>query len=135
MTRVIESPGLPKPVGAYSIALAHKDILTVSGHIAINREGRNLCEADIGTQVRCIFENLREILRAAGTSLDHVLDVTVFLTDINEFAAFDDLYTHEFGSHRPTRSLVQVSALPKRAKVELKVVAYLDASSNADAPA
>lgn len=126
VARIIEGPNLPKPVGAYSTAILHNGILTISGQIAIDRDGKDLCNADIVTQVRCIFQNLRAILGAASTSLDHILDVTVFLSDIRDFGVFNDAYTRELGSHRPTRALMQVCALPKGAKIELKVVAYVD---------
>ncbi len=128
--RPVESPDLPKTVGAYSPAVRYKDLITVSGQIAIDHEGNNLCNADIKEQVRCIFDNLRRILKAAGSSLDNVLDVTVFMTNIGEFGEFDEEYGRQFGAHRPTRAAVGVPALPKGAGVELKVLAVVDESKD-----
>ena len=127
--RVIQSSTFPKPLGPYSHAIVHGGLLRTSGQIAIDSAGTNLCDADIGVQVGCIFDNLQKILKEAGATVEHILDVVVFLTDIHDFPAFNEHYGKCLGSHRPTRSVVEVSALPKGAKVELKVLAYIEKSA------
>ncbi len=118
----IQSLHTAKPIGAYSQAIVYDRLLFISGQIALREDG-TIEGSDIRGQVRYIFGNLREILRAAGSSTEHILDVTVFLTDMGDFRQLDEQYGRELGDHRPTRAVIEVSALPRGAKVELKVLA------------
>jgi 2-iminobutanoate/2-iminopropanoate deaminase len=120
----IKSEDAPKAIGPYSQAVAYKDLLFLSGQIPINPRSGGIESATIEGQTRQVMENIQSILVAAGSDLTRVIKCTVFLSNLEEFAAFNTVYGEYFGSAPPARSTVQVAKLPRDAKVEIEVVAY-----------
>ena len=119
----------PEPAGAYPHAKRVGDFLFVSG-IGPRTRGSKVIPGvdphDIEVQTKAVFENIRFILEDAGATWEDIVDVTVFLTDMKrDFAAFNRLYAEAFATNRPTRTTIEVGALPTPIAVELKVVAYL----------
>ena len=121
--RAVVSPRAPRPVGPYPHARRFGNLLFVSG-IGPRDRATDAVPAGIEAQTRSAIENVRVILEDAGSSLEKVIDVTVFLTDIaGDFAAFNRVYGEYFGRVLPTRTTVGVVALPTPISVELKVIA------------
>jgi 2-aminomuconate deaminase len=119
----------PEPVGAYPHAKRVGDFLFVSGIGPRTRSSKTIPGVDphdIEVQTKAVFENIRFILEDAGASWDDIVDVTVFLTNMKrDFAAFNRLYAEAFTANRPTRTTVEVGALPTPIAVELKVIAWV----------
>jgi 2-iminobutanoate/2-iminopropanoate deaminase len=115
----------PKPIGPYSQAIRANGFLYVSGQVALDAKTGELMAGDIGQQTERTLENVKGIVEAAGSKLSHVVKVTVFLKDMNEFAAMNKVYAEYFPSAPPARSTVQVARLPKDALVEIEVIAIL----------
>jgi 2-iminobutanoate/2-iminopropanoate deaminase len=113
----------PKPIGPYSQAIRANGFLYVSGQVALDPKTGELTGTDIQQQTRRTLENLKGILEAAGSNLHHVVKTTVFLKDMNDFAAMNEVYAKYFTLAPPARSTVQVTRLPKDALVEIEVVA------------
>ncbi len=125
MRDVILTERGPKPIGPYSQAVRTNGFLYVSGQVALDPKSGEMTGADIRQQTQQVLENLKGILEAAGSNLHHVVKTTVFLKDMNEFAAMNEVYGNFFTSAPPARSTVQVSRLPKDALVEIEVIAGL----------
>ena len=119
----IYTKNAPDAIGPYSQAVKIGDMLYTSGQIAINPATGNVEAADIVGQSKQVMANLKAVLESAGTSFDKVVKTTCFLSDINDFAAFNGVYAKYFTEQAPARSCVQVAALPLGAKVEVEVVA------------
>ena len=115
----------PKPIGPYSQAIRANGFLYVSGQVALDPKTGELAGADIRLQTERVLQNLKGILEAAGVNLGHVVKTTVFLKDLNDFAAMNEVYGGYFKAAPPARSTVQVSRLPKDALVEIEVIAGL----------
>lgn len=113
----------PAAVGAYSQATATEELVFTAGQIALTPEGDLLDGADVDVQTEQALENVAAILEAAGASMDDVLKVTVYLTDIDEFEAMNSTYETFFGADPPARSAVGVDGLPKGVDVEIEAVA------------
>jgi 2-iminobutanoate/2-iminopropanoate deaminase len=113
----------PKPIGPYSQAIKANNLVYLSGQVALDPKSGELVGADIRQQTERVLENVKGILEAAGVNLHHVLKTTVFLKDMNDFAAMNEVYARYFTSAPPARSTVQVSRLPKDALVEIEVIA------------
>src|SRR5690606_15427150 len=94
-----------------------------AGQIALDPETMELVGSDVATQTDRVFRNLQAVLEAAGASLSTVVKTTVFLKDMDDFGAMNEVYARYFGEHRPARSTVEVARLPKDALVEIEVVA------------
>jgi 2-iminobutanoate/2-iminopropanoate deaminase len=101
------------------------ELLFVSGQIPLDPASGALIEGSIADQTRQIFENLRAILAAAGASFDHVVRTTVYLADMADFAAMNEVYGTFFGSPAPARSTVQAAGLPRNARIEIDAIASL----------
>jgi 2-iminobutanoate/2-iminopropanoate deaminase len=124
--RSVQAKGLPKPVGPYSPAMVFEHLVFVSGQGAIDPETGQLSGFDVAVQTEQVFRNIDAILRAAGTDLSRVLRCGVFLVDMRDFAAMNEVYARVFGEHRPARTTVAVSALPHAGlRVEIDAVAYV----------
>jgi 2-iminobutanoate/2-iminopropanoate deaminase len=122
--RVSRTDGAPAPVGPYSQAIVAGDFVFCAGQIALDpQSGQLVGGEDIRAQTRRVIDNLAAVLVAAGSSLDRVTKTTVFLTDLADFAAMNEIYGERFGGHRPARTTVPVSALPRGAKVEIECIA------------
>jgi len=123
MREVILTDRGPKPIGPYSQAIRTYGFLYLSGQVALDSKTGELTGADIRQQTERVFENIKGILEAAGSNLHHIVKTTVFLKDMNDFAAMNEVYGKYFTSAPPARSTVQVARLPKDALVEIEVVA------------
>lgn len=112
----------PQAIGPYAQAINVNGLIYTSGQIPVTAEGL-LVDGTIEEQTNQVFENLKAVLEAANSSLDKVVKSTVYLTDINDFVAMNDVYAKHFGTHTPARSCVQVARLPKDAHIEIDVIA------------
>ncbi len=114
----------PNPIGPYSQAImVEGKFIYTAGQVAIDPSSNQMVEGDIKVQTRQVLKNLEAVLRAGGTSLGSVVKTTVFLKSFNDFAAMNEVYAEFFSSSAPARSTVEVSRLPKDAKVEIEAVA------------
>ena len=124
--RPVTSNALPKPVGPYSPGVIFERLVFVSGQGATDPATGEMAGLDVVTQTEQVFRNIEAILEAAGTDLSHVLRCGVFLVDMRDFAAMNEVYARVFGDHRPARTTVQVAALPHPTlRVEIDAVAYI----------
>jgi len=115
----------PKPIGPYSQAIRVNGFLYVSGQVALDPKTGELVGKTIQEQTERVLENVKSIVEAAGTKMAHLVKTTVFLKDMNDFAAMNEVYARYFPSAPPARSTVQVARLPKDALVEIEVIAAL----------
>lgn len=123
--QVINSGQAPKALGPYSQAVRAGDYVFCAGQTPIDPATNNLVEGGIEEQTRRVLQNLSVVLQAAGTSLSHVVKTTVFLLDMNDFAKMNAVYGEFFPADPPARSTVQVTRLPKDARVEIEVIATM----------
>lgn len=114
----------PAAIGPYAQGIIVNGMFYSSGQIPLTAEGE-LVEGDIKVQTNQVFANLKEVLAAAGSSLDNVVKTTVFMSDMNDFVAMNEVYASHFGDHKPARSAVQVARLPKDVKLEIEVIAVV----------
>jgi 2-iminobutanoate/2-iminopropanoate deaminase len=125
MRDVILTDRGPKPIGPYSQAIRTNGFLYVSGQVALDPKTGELIGTDIRRQTEQTLENIKGILEGAGSNLHHAVKATVFLKDMNDFAAMNEVYAKYFSSAPPARTTVQVARLPKDALVEIEVIAGL----------
>jgi 2-iminobutanoate/2-iminopropanoate deaminase len=128
MHTVISTPDAPKAIGPYSQAIRANGFVFVSGQVAIDPRTQQVTTSDVSAQTDRVIKNLAAILQAAGTSLDRVVRSTVFLKNMNDFAAMNEVYGKYFGSAPPARSTVEVARLPKDVLVEIDVIALASKS-------
>lgn len=119
----VTSPEAPAAVGPYSHGILSGGLLFTSGQIPIDPATGEIAGGGFEGQVRQALNNLDGVLRAAGTSRDRVIKVTVFLTDMGKFGRLNGIYAKFFGGHRPARSAIEVAALPKNVEVEIEAIA------------
>ena len=119
---VVTTANAPQAIGPYSQAITLDNLVFCSGQIPLTPAG-TLAEGDITAQTRQVLTNLQAVLQAAGSSLGNVLKTTVFLADMNEFAAMNAVYAEFFAGEPPARSTVQVSRLPRDVRVEIEAIA------------
>lgn len=120
--KTINTQQAPAAVGPYSHASVVNGLVYTSGQIPLNLEG-NIVSDDVETQTKQVFENLKAVLKAAGSDLEHVVKVLVFLSDMENFQKVNEVYGTYFTSHKPARSAVEVARLPKNVKIEIEVIA------------
>jgi 2-iminobutanoate/2-iminopropanoate deaminase len=123
LRKAIGTEYAPKPVGPYSQAVIDGDFIFVAGQGCINPLTGTLELGDVRSETKRTFENLRAILQAAGSSLDHVLKCNVYLRDINDFAAMNEVYATFFTAPFPARTTIQAGALPGGIAVEIECIA------------
>jgi len=124
--RPVSAEGLPLPVGPYSPGVVLDNLVFVSGQGATDPSTGQLAGLDVEIQTEQVFRNIRAILLAAGTDLQHVLRCGVFLVDMRDFDAMNSVYARVFGEHRPARTTVQVAALPHpQLRVEIDAIAHV----------
>lgn len=123
MIKPISTDKAPKAIGPYSQAVEVNPFIFTSGQIPLTAEG-NLVEGDIKKQTEQVFKNIIAILEEKGLTLQNVIKVTVFLKDMNEFQPMNEVYEEYFKDHKPARSTVEVSRLPKDVSVEMEMIAY-----------
>ena len=123
MRQAVSTPSAPQAIGPYSQGVRAGSLLFVSGQVPIDPATGNIIEGDIAAQTHRVLQNIGEILKAGGASFDHVVRTTVFLADMNDFAAMNAVYATYFTAPAPARATVQVSRLPRDARVEIDVIA------------
>ena len=121
--KVISTEKAPKAIGPYEQAIKIGDFVYTAGQIPIEPQTGNLVAGGIAEQTRQVLENLKAVLEAAGSSLDKVIKATVFLKNMGEFAALNEIYGEYLGKAKPARSTVAVADLPRGALVEIDLVA------------
>ena len=121
----IHTDHAPAAIGPYSQAIVTDGWVFCSGQIPLDPDTMELVGGTIDEQTDRALSNLSEVLQAAGSSLQHVVKTTVFLADMNDFAAMNKVYEQHFGEHRPARAAVQAAALPKFCNVEIECIARL----------
>jgi len=122
----IASNGAPAAIGPYSQAIRIGELVFCSGQVPIDPATGELVDGDIGAQTRRALDNLQAVLEAAGSSLTRAVKCQVYLADMNDFAAMNEVYATAFTEPPPARACVEVSRLPKDARVEIDVVATVD---------
>lgn len=125
MKKIISTDKAPGAIGPYSQATQMGNFIFTSGQLPIDVATGNLVEAEITAQATKCLENLKALLEAAGSGMDKVLKTTVFLKDMNDFVAMNDVYKTFFTENHPSRSAVQVARLPKDALVEIEAIASI----------
>jgi len=123
----VTSPKAPKAIGPYSAALRAGQLVFVSGQVPLDPETGAMIEGDIGHQTRQVIHNISALLDASGLSLAQVVRTTVFLADMNDFGAMNEVYRTFFSEPYPARSTVQAARLPRDARIEIDVIASFDA--------
>ena len=121
----VHTDNAPAAIGPYSQAIVVDGWVFCSGQIPLDPDTAELVGGTIDEQTDQALSNLSEVLQAAGSSLQHVVKTTVFLADMNDFAAMNKVYEQHFGEHRPARAAVQAAALPKFCDVEIECIARL----------
>lgn len=119
----IQTDRAPQAIGPYSQAIKANGFIFASGQIPLDPATMQLIDGGIGAQTERVLNNVRAVLEAAGTTLERVVKTTVFLADMNDFAAMNEVYSAFFGTTRPARSTVQAARLPRDVKVEIEVIA------------
>jgi 2-iminobutanoate/2-iminopropanoate deaminase len=121
----VSTPAAPKAIGPYSQAVRAGSLLFVSGQIPLDPETGTIVDGDLAAQTHRVFRNLGAILEAAGASFDNVVRTTVFLVDMNDFPAMNEIYATYFSSPAPARATVQAARLPRDARLEIDLIAVL----------
>ncbi|OGQ47899.1 MAG: hypothetical protein A3I09_02645 [Deltaproteobacteria bacterium RIFCSPLOWO2_02_FULL_47_10] len=124
--KYINTDKAPRAVGPYSQAIEAGGFLFCSGQMPIDPATNELklFDGDAAAQTRLVLSNLKAVLAAASLELTHVVKTTVFLADMNDFTKMNEVYTAEFGTHKPARACVQAARLPKDVRVEIDAIAY-----------
>lgn len=124
--RSISTKNAPAAIGPYSQGIIVNNMLFASGQIALDPQTSELVGTTIEEQTQQVMKNVSGILEAAGTDFDHIIKTTCYLKNIQDFAAFNDIYAQSFNEHLPARSAVGIAALPKGALVEVEVIAAIE---------
>lgn len=127
--RTVSTESAPAAIGPYSQAQIFNGIVYTAGQIPLDPSTMEIVEGDITVQTRRVMENLSAVLDAARSSLGQVLKTTVFLRDMNDFVAMNEVYGQFFDGHRPARSTVQVARLPRDCRVEIECIAVTEPQS------
>jgi 2-iminobutanoate/2-iminopropanoate deaminase len=122
------TPPKGKAIGPYSLGIANGDLLFISGQIPLDAATGRLVEGDVSAQARQSLENLKSVLEAAGLGFAHVVKTTIFLTDMGDFTAVNEVYKGYVAEPYPARSTIAVAALPLGAKVEIEMIASRSAA-------
>ena len=122
MKEVVATDKGPKAIGPYSQAIKANGFIHTAGQIPLDPATGNLVAGDVSQQTKRVLENLKAIVEAAGSSLDKTVKATVYLKDMNDFAAMNEVYGQYFSKTPPARSTVEVSRLPKDARIEIDLV-------------
>src|SRR5688572_25510989 len=123
MRKVVATDGAPKAIGPYSQAIDTGSLVFVSGQIALDPATGQMSTGGTAEQTERTLKNIEAILKAAGLSMNHVVRTTVYLVDLGEFTAMNEVYARHFPKDHPARATVQVAALPKGARVEIDAIA------------
>jgi len=128
--RAVSAPNAAKPIGPYSPAIRAENLLFVSGQVGFNPATGALVDGGISDQTDQVMRNIGALLAASGADFSHVVRTTVYLADMNEFAAMNEVYGRYVVDPPPARSTVQVARLPRDARVEIDVIAVLDQAAD-----
>jgi 2-iminobutanoate/2-iminopropanoate deaminase len=123
--KIVSTQKAPKAIGPYSQAVVTRGFAFLSGQIPLDPATMQIVEGDIAAQTERVFENLKQVLAAAGTSFDNVVKTTVFLKDMTEFAKMNEVYAKYFPTDAPARSTVEAARLPRDVKVEIDCIAVV----------
>lgn len=123
MKEVVSTDRGPRAIGPYAQAIRANGFLFVSGQVALDPATQQLVEGDTPRQTARVLENLKGIVEAAGSSFDRVVKTTVYLKDIGDFAAMNEVYGRYFSANPPARATVEVARLPRDARVEIELIA------------
>jgi 2-iminobutanoate/2-iminopropanoate deaminase len=121
--RTVSTEKAPNAIGPYSQAIVSGDLIFTAGQVGIDPATGEIVGGEIKLQTARVLDNIAAVLEAAGSGLDKVVKCTVFLADFAEFAAMNEVYAQRFGQHRPARSTVGTTALPRGARVEIECIA------------
>ena len=122
--KVVSTKKAPAAIGPYSQAIVANNMVFTSGQIALNPEGKIVCD-DVKGQTEQILKNLSAVLEEAGSSLNQVVKTTIYLSDMEDFLAVNEVYASFFGEHKPARSTVAVKTLPLNVKIEIDCIALV----------
>ena len=125
MKEIISTENAPGAIGPYSQAIKAGNIVFCSGQIPIDPQTGNFVSENVAEQTRQVLKNLSAVLEAAGTNLNNVVKTTVFLADMNDFAAMNEIYAEFFNENKPARATVQAARLPRDARVEIECIALV----------
>ncbi len=125
MKEIISTENAPGAIGPYSQAIKAGGMVFCSGQIPIDVETGEFVSEDVAEQTRQVLRNLSAVLESAGTSLENVVKTTVFLADMEDFAAMNEVYAQFFDTNKPARATVQAARLPRDAKVEIECIALV----------
>lgn len=128
MKTVVSSPHAPAAIGPYSQAIVYNGFAYLSGQIPLDPATGQIVDGDIAVQTERVFANIKAVLEACGSSLGQVIKTTVFLKDMGEFARMNEVYAKNFDSNPPARSTVEVARLPRDVRVEIEVIAIVQAA-------
>lgn len=123
MIGTVQTDHAPKAIGPYSQATSWGELVFTAGQIALDPASMEVVSGGVAEQTERVFRNLQAVLEAAGSGLDRVLKTTVFLADMADFTAMNEVYARHFGNHRPARSTVAAAGLPRGVRVEIDCVA------------
>ncbi len=132
MKKIISTSDAPAAIGPYSQAIRSGGFIFCSGQIPLDPKSGQIVSDDIDAQTRRVLDNISAVLKSEGISLSDVLKTTIFLTDLGNFQIVNEIYGSYFNQQPPARSTVQVSALPKGAKVEIEVIAHASTDHASD---
>ena len=131
MKKTVSTNEAPAAIGPYSQAVRSGRFLFCSGQIPLDPKSGEIVSGDIAAQTRRVLDNIAAVLRAEGLTFDNVVKTTVFLTDLGDFQTVNEIYGSYFKQKPPARSTVQISALPKGAKLEIEVIAASEEAERA----
>jgi 2-iminobutanoate/2-iminopropanoate deaminase len=123
--KVVFTEKAPKPIGPYSQAIIAGNLIFIAGQIPIDPATNQVVQGDIKEQTRRVLENLRAILESVGATFDDVVKVTIYMKDLNEFSAMNEVYSEYFKNSPPARTTVEVSRLPRDVKIEIDLIAIV----------
>lgn len=122
---IVAAEGAPKAIGPYSQAVIVDGIIYTAGQISLDPRSNDLVGKTTAEQTEQVLRNLAAVLKAAGSGLSLVIKTTVYLIDMADFPAMNEVYARHFASHKPARSTIQAAALPKGARIELDAIARI----------
>jgi len=122
-TKYVAAPGAPRPIGPYSQGVISGGLLFCSGQIPLDPETNEVVGGDVAAQTERVMQNLIAVLREAKMGWENVVKTTVYLADMADFAAMNDVYAKYLGAKPPARTTIQAAALPRKVRVEIDVIA------------
>src|SRR2546422_8868207 len=126
MKKIISTPEAPAAVGPYSQAVRVGSTIYCAGQIPLDPKSGQIVSQEISEQTRRVLDNITAVLKAEGLTFDNIVKTTIFLTDLGDFQRVNEMYASYFKQQPPARSTIQVSALPKGARVEIEAIAMAD---------